>query len=459
MAIYTVTTLADSGAGSLRAEIALANGHAGADTIAFDSSLSGGTLHLVSALPTITDAVTIEGVANVDGTPGITITGDVNGDDVRGAGGVTDIAATQTAGHLGDNVRIFDATANLTLNHLLLTGGYALGSGGAVYGAANVTIGHSVVSGNGASVEGGGIVAAVSATLSDSTVSGNIALTGGGIAGGIATLTNTTVSGNSAATGGGIASSSATLSNSTVSGNSAGDGGGISSYYATLTNTTVSGNSAAFSGGGIYSVQGGVTLTNSIVLGNSAARGGVDLFGNGSALTYAGGNIVGTGGVEGFSSPSGSATKVASTDLGQVFASIDSTTSGGALADNGGSVETIALMASASDPALDASDDSLGTLATDARGVDRVDVRRAGNDGSDFADLGAYELQSIPDRPPAPQNDAASVTEYHTVAGNVVAGAIGGAGQDSDPDGDTLTVIAVAGAKGTGKRSLALMAR
>jgi len=67
---YTVTTTADSGAGSLRQAITDANGHAGADTIAFDISASGVQIIApASALPKITGAVTIDGYTQTGATP------------------------------------------------------------------------------------------------------------------------------------------------------------------------------------------------------------------------------------------------------------------------------------------------------------------------------------------------------------------------------------------------------
>jgi hypothetical protein len=59
---YTVMNTADSGAGSLRQAILDANGNAGADSISF--AISGTGVHTISPLtplPTITDAVTIDG--------------------------------------------------------------------------------------------------------------------------------------------------------------------------------------------------------------------------------------------------------------------------------------------------------------------------------------------------------------------------------------------------------------
>ena len=50
-------------------------------------------------------------------------------------------------------------------------------------------------------------------------------------------------------------------------------------------------------------------------------------------------------------------------------------------------------------------------------------------------------------RPPVADDDAASVIAFDKVAGNVIAGASGD-GQDTDPNGDTLTVIAITGGTG-----------
>jgi hypothetical protein len=58
---YTVTSTADSGAGSLRQAILDANGNAGADTIAFSITGSGvHTILIASLLPAITSPVTLD---------------------------------------------------------------------------------------------------------------------------------------------------------------------------------------------------------------------------------------------------------------------------------------------------------------------------------------------------------------------------------------------------------------
>jgi hypothetical protein len=55
----------------------------------------------------------------------VTITGDALGDDVTGPGAITDVEASLAGGNdrLDDNSRIFDATADLTIDGLTLAGG------------------------------------------------------------------------------------------------------------------------------------------------------------------------------------------------------------------------------------------------------------------------------------------------------------------------------------------------
>src|SRR5262245_7760042 len=57
---FQVTTLADGGAGSLRAAVAGANAHAGADAIVFDDGLAG-TIALTGGELDITDDLAING--------------------------------------------------------------------------------------------------------------------------------------------------------------------------------------------------------------------------------------------------------------------------------------------------------------------------------------------------------------------------------------------------------------
>src|SRR5262245_38652450 len=69
-ATFNVTTTADSGAGSLRQAILDANAAGGADTIAFAIAGTGvHTIVLGSALPTVTDVVTIDGYTQAGSSP------------------------------------------------------------------------------------------------------------------------------------------------------------------------------------------------------------------------------------------------------------------------------------------------------------------------------------------------------------------------------------------------------
>ncbi|MDQ3379964.1 MAG: right-handed parallel beta-helix repeat-containing protein [Actinomycetota bacterium] len=78
LATFIVNTTADSGPGSLRQAILNANATPGADTITFTDTM---TIAPTSALPTITEAVTIDGTQGSSTTPGVTLDG-------IGAGGV-----------------------------------------------------------------------------------------------------------------------------------------------------------------------------------------------------------------------------------------------------------------------------------------------------------------------------------------------------------------------------------
>lgn len=70
LSVFTVTTTADSGAGSLRHAIVQANAAPGSDTINF--AIPGGGVHVIAPLtplPTITDAVTIDGYTQSGAQP------------------------------------------------------------------------------------------------------------------------------------------------------------------------------------------------------------------------------------------------------------------------------------------------------------------------------------------------------------------------------------------------------
>ncbi|OSQ52419.1 hypothetical protein MGEO_03240 [Marivita geojedonensis] len=115
----------------------------------------------------------------------------------------------------------------------------------------------------------------------------------------------------------------------------------------------------------------------------------------GATLALTGGNIVGDSfSIDGVEQATG-------ISADEVFAQTQTLTVGGAsttagvLADNGGPVETVALLADAANPALDQVSPVSG-LTTDAQGFPRaVDLPGVGNDGAGFVDLGAVELQRL----------------------------------------------------------------
>ena len=76
-ATFTVTTTADSGPGTLRQVILDANGNAGADTITFAIPGTGvQTIAPLTALPDITEDVTIDGYTQPGSSPNTLAVGD-----------------------------------------------------------------------------------------------------------------------------------------------------------------------------------------------------------------------------------------------------------------------------------------------------------------------------------------------------------------------------------------------
>jgi hypothetical protein len=331
-----VTTLADSGAGSLRQAILDANATPGDDTITFEVT---GTISLDSALPNLSSNIDIQG----PGADLLTVR--------RNTGGYYRIFTVATG-------------SNVALGGLTISNGY----GGIWNDGGTLTLNNLTVSGNSAGGQGGGIVNSNGGTLTlnNSTISNNHVF--GGLSYG----------------GGGISNQGATLTinNSTISGNDTQDvdstyGGGIVNLGTlTLNNSTVSRNSASSffdpaCGGGIAHLGGTLAVRNTIIAGNMAGVA-PDLCGSLSSSGY---NLIGNAqGGSGFDP----------TDLLNVNPLL------GVLQNNGGPTFTHALLPGS--PALNAGDpDQLGT--PDQRGV----VRSGGvNIGAYQASASAFVL-SAPD--------------------------------------------------------------
>lgn len=268
---FQVTNANPNGAGSLDQAIQDANANAGPDTISFGPGATG-TITLTADLPTITEAVDINGpgasALTIDGASTFHAFAFLN---TAGASSITGLTVT----HSEDNNVVPDDSG----------GGVIIGND-----AGAVTLRNMVISVNHANNDGGGIWCnnAGPVTIIDSTITGNTADGGGGalyLNSCDATVTGTTMSGNTASDdGGGIyategGESNLVVRNSTISGNSSGsDGGGVSfssgsDYTAEIDNSTISGNSASDEGGGIAHYSGEMTLNQTTITGNTSSNG------------------------------------------------------------------------------------------------------------------------------------------------------------------------------------------
>ena len=255
---YYVTTVADPGAGSLRAAIDSANIRAGLDSIMLQLSAHD-TIYLLSPMA-VTDSLVITGLACQN--PGI------------------------SGGHLSFNgaaIIASSATKPLTLNYLnffncLDTSASA--PGGAV-NAHMLYVNYCYFSGNEAySNSGSGKGGAIDANniwVYNSTFSGNTASNHNGTSG----------------SGGAIYSSTlANIYNCTFSFNSSGgSGGAIVSQKAVLSNCTIVNNSAGVKGGGYLSTSDSVSIANSIVWGNTTLDSAAGVYFS-SAVNSGGCNVL-----------------------------------------------------------------------------------------------------------------------------------------------------------------------
>jgi hypothetical protein len=238
----TVTSLADSGPGSLRQVIA--NAAAGA-TVSFDAGLSGKLIRLTSGPLRIARNLSIDAQALA---AGISISGDA---DASGTPSAADSRVIEIAagGH------------QVLLRRLWIRDGRARSfpddvGGGIFNDGGDLTVVDCSFSGNRAS---------------EGSFAGGGAIYNG--VGAILKLRNSTFHGNHATSGGGIYNfqGTVTLENCTLSGNSASpDGGGIYNLQGSIVagHTTLSDNFADF-GGGVFNGDS-LQLENSIVAGNTA---------------------------------------------------------------------------------------------------------------------------------------------------------------------------------------------
>jgi len=277
--IIVVTNTNDSGPGSLRNALAVAND---GDEITFAVT---GTITLTSGQLTVSNNITISG---------------------PGAGSLT------VDGNANTGVFFINSGVTVAISGLSITNGSASSLGGGIYnGSATVMLSNCIVSGNSAQYGGGiyieGVSGSATLTMVNSTINGNtVSVEGGGIyaiaviAPVTVTVNNSTINSNSAFLGGGIRNVSSgvganlIISNSSISGNSAGpgNGGGVSNQggnaISEISNSTFSGNSAGGGGGSIHNAAATVELIDSIL---KAGTLGGNILNQSGTITSSGYNL------------------------------------------------------------------------------------------------------------------------------------------------------------------------
>ncbi len=347
---FLVSTLSDSGPGSLRAAIASADSYD--DVISF----------------AVTGTITLNSTLEISGDKGMKIQGP--GADLLAVSG-------------NDTCRVFyiNTTASVDISGISIENGHTAVGGGIYNDSSSPSVTNCTFSENSAVFYGGGMYNDYSSP----------------------SVTNCTFSENSSAYGGGIYNdySSPSVTNCTLSENSAVyEGGGMYNLYSsspTLTNCTLYKNSADSEGGGMYNFSFSTpTLTNCTLSENSAGSYGGGMCNFGSPIVTncilwnaAGGEMYNHSGT-----PTLSYCVVQSDDYGTDTIISGYVTSADPmlqlLADNGGPTWTCALGEGSS--AIDAGIESIlidGTTIeapdTDQRGVLRPQ-------GSGY-DIGAYEYE------------------------------------------------------------------
>jgi len=295
-AIYTVTSLADSGLGTLREGVINCNSTPALDIIEFDPSLFG-TIKLTSGQINITEALEIRGT----GTLGLTVSGNNSsrifqtssaaaGTDIR----ISDLTLTAGKASIGSGGAMLCGDEDIVLTNCVISNNTAAFDGGAIYLVnGSFTATNCRFINNSAALSGGAVSfsnAFPSANIQRCEFASNTANSGGAAyVNGTAIFEACTLSSNTATVNGGAIAWNPTgsldLVNSTLSKNTAQvDGGAVHALVGTFSvyvdNCTLTANTATTGDGGAIhrsSSTGDTTIESSIVSGNNAGGVGPDI--------------------------------------------------------------------------------------------------------------------------------------------------------------------------------------
>ena len=417
-ATFTVTSLNDSGLGSLRQAI---SDSLSGDTIQFDTALSGQTIILSSQL-NISKSLTIDGSGlsqrvSISGNNAVRIISIGYGSTVTlqslilRDGKRTGTSYTEYGGAI-----YLDSSTDLTIQDTDFVNNTAYHVG-AIYldGSSKTTILNSKFISNSSQTGGGAIFVQTPSelTLKNSVFTSNSASNSNAgavylVGGGLHVLENNVFTNNTALSGGAILISQATssgtyLRNNLFSGNTstdpAGGGGalnvtdGTGEAIVNIENNTFYGNQAANVGGAIMSSGTTTTLTNNTFSNNQANKPGgnagasiyfywfTSLYNNIFANNTGGGECYMLGG--NYSSNASRNIVEDGSSACRPFLVGDPML--GSLADNGGPTMTMALLPGS--PAIDTGDSAF-CLTTDQRGVTRPQGAQC--------DIGAFEYTLPP---------------------------------------------------------------
>lgn len=336
----TTTTTVLPSVGTLRRAIIDANANPGVDTVSFAVT---GTITLLAALETITEPLTITG----PGASALTISGassfrilDISYAAVSAVpvaiSGVT-LSGGAAPGAAGGAIRTVES---LTVTDARFNGNSALGGGAIASSSGALTITDTSFTSNSSGTDGGGAILLTSGslTVTRSTFSLNTTTNSGGA---VLTLADTTIESSTFFDNDAIGASALMLSSV----------GGVRT--STLSRSTVTGGASTSSSGAVRAAASqNLSVSGSIVAGNT----GGDLTQTGATVT-AQYSVLGSVGTTGITATGGNQVLVLDPMLG-------------ALADNGGSTQT--MLPQAGSPAIDHGDPTWsGTPATDQRGQPR----------------------------------------------------------------------------------------